>query len=83
MGITFHRMKGIESVQLHLKCEKSTLIKDRESRNQAIMHIFTGMYQSGDILGTRVPRTFERGHIFSGRPVTPPIGIQFRNPLII
>jgi len=40
----------------------------------------TGMYQSRDIvlqgtinLGTRVPRTFVRGHIVLGRPVNPPI----------
>ena len=39
----------------------------------------TGMYQSRDIvsqgtinLGTRAPTTLVRGHVVSGRPVTPP-----------
>jgi len=42
----------------------------------------TGMYQGRDtvfpgrfIQGTRDPRKFARGHILSGRPVTPPTGL--------
>jgi len=44
-----------------------------------IMHIMTGTYHSWDIvcsrtinLGTRGLRKFARGHIVSGRPITPP-----------
>ena len=44
------------------------------------MHTMTGTYHSSNIvysgticLGTRVPRKFVRGHIVSGRPITPPI----------